>query len=170
MLPRSFYRRPWKKQEIVLFPTRENTSSVKNSVTTDGTDEGSVVPFRLLPPMNRILQKLTSLFRRQSEPAKSQEQLKLEMDALKLQLTALECIERGEDEQAIAFFTEAFACEFLGAERLYNYRGDCYQRLDRHPLAIKDYTQYLQGHWEDRDVYRARAISYGELDHFQPQL
>ena len=136
---------------------------------TGGTDDWSFVPFRLLSLMARIIQQLTSLFRRQSEPAKSQEQLKFEMDALKLQLSALECIERGEDEQAIAFFTEAFGCESLGAERLYNYRGDCYQRLDRHPMAIKDYTQHLQSHREDRDVYRARSISYGELDHFALQ-
>lgn len=120
--------------------------------------------------MARILQKIKSLFRRHTEPAKPQEQLKLGMDALKLQVSALECIERGEDEQAIAFFTEAFACESVGGERLFNYRGDCYRRLDRHPLALADYTQYLLDHPEDRDVYRARTTSYAALDHFRGQL
>jgi tetratricopeptide (TPR) repeat protein len=148
----------------------ENGPSGKNLLPTDARDDRSVVPFRVIPTMARILQNITSLFRRQKEPAKSQEQLKAEMEAFRLQLSALECIGQGEDEQAIALFTEAFACESLGPERLYNFRGDCYQRLDRHPLAIKDYTQHLQSHQEDRDVYRARSISYGELDQFPLQM
>ena len=111
-----------------------------------------------------------SKFWGQPEPRKSQQQLKQEMDAMKQQLNALECVGRGEYDAAIATFTEAFACQSLGAELLYNYRGDCYQQLDRHPLAIKDYTSYLKFHPKDRDAYTARALSYREVDHFALEL
>ena len=103
--------------------------------------------------------KLTTLFWRPSEPAKSQEQLKREMEALKLQLNALECIERGRKATGDRVLYGSICLRILGAQRLYQYRGDCYQWLDRHPLAIKDYTQHLQYDREDRDVLWARAIS-----------
>jgi tetratricopeptide (TPR) repeat protein len=119
--------------------------------------------------MPGILKRIASFFHKPSAPAESPEQLKQEMDALQAQINAIDFLGRGDYEEAIALFTTAFACESLGRQRPYHLRAVCFRLTDHHPLAIKDYTKYLESHPDEWEAYSGRALSYLELDSFDSQ-
>ena len=120
--------------------------------------------------MSAFINKISSIFKKSPSKHKTLAQLEQEMKVLEMQLKAIECFKRGEYEDAIDFFDCAFK-ELPSADRVaYYYRGNCYQGLDRHPMALRDFSIYIALHPNDWETYHLRAQSYLELDDFTSQL
>jgi tetratricopeptide (TPR) repeat protein len=120
--------------------------------------------------MPGIIENIANLFKKSTAPRKSTEQLQIEMEAMKSQLDALDAVGEVAFETAIGLFSTAFATETLREQLFYNYRGHCYRELDRHPLAIRDYTTYIDMHPDEWETYKDRAQSYKELEDFDSQI
>lgn len=119
--------------------------------------------------MANFLNKFFSSFKKKEESNKSNptehtlEQLNQEKKSLESYTRGLEFYEENNFDEALKSFDEAILNEIVKDTAIYQYRGNCFQQLDRHPNAIKDFTNSITQEPNDWEVYYYRANSYEEM-------
>jgi len=91
------------------------------------------------------------------------------LEALQDYIEGLEFYKEDNYEEALIRFNDAIQKGLVNDSAAYQYRGTCFQKFDRHPAAIKDFTKSILIDPNDWEAYYFRANSYEELDDLHNQ-
>jgi tetratricopeptide (TPR) repeat protein len=117
--------------------------------------------------MTNFLKKILSGKKKISK--QSLKQLNQNLEALGSYIQGIELYKQDNYNEAVNYFNTALQCGLINESGIFQYRGICFQKIERHPSAIKDLTTYLETNPNNWEAYNFRAQSFKEMNDFKNQ-
>ena len=120
--------------------------------------------------MAYLFNKMLFFFNKKDKTIQLQEKLSQSRQALEFYIDGLESFKGYKYKEALNSFDSAIMFGLVNKPSIFEYRGLCFQLLDRHLSAIKDFTKYMDLNPKDWDIYGYRAESFKEMHNFENQF
>lgn len=120
--------------------------------------------------MANFIKKVISFFSGNESNISTPDEINRSIRVRELYLKGMDFEKRGHFEDAINCFNESIENGFNDEPYIYQFRGICFQKLDRHLPAIKDFTNSISmdsGNWAN---YYYRSNSFKEVGDFKNQF
>jgi tetratricopeptide (TPR) repeat protein len=117
--------------------------------------------------MTNFLKKILSGKKKISK--QSLKQLNQNLEALGSYIQGIELYKQDNYKEAINYFNTALQCGLINESGIFQYRGICFQKIERHPSAIKDLNKYIEINPNNWEAYNFRAQSFKEMNDFKNQ-